>query len=128
MQQPGFTPNPIASLAYTPDGRHLALGLVAHRLVVCEAETGKVVADVSGTEVSELAFSPDGQRLATAGRRNPTVRVWDWRAGKELRQFTGHRSDVTTLAFSLDGRRLVSGADDTTALIWDVRDVRPGDK
>jgi hypothetical protein len=54
----------------------------------------------------------------TAGR-DQYVRFWDPTAGRELQRLTGHRGDVTSLAFSPDGTRLASGSLDTTILIWD---------
>jgi hypothetical protein len=40
--------------------------------------------------------------------------------GKELRKLTGHRGKVGALAFTPDGKTLISGGDDTTILFWDV--------
>src|SRR5262249_53259628 len=53
------------------------------------------------------------------------VVVWDLAAGKETRRWQGHRSAVISLAFSSDGRRLASGSDDSTALIWDLAGQGP---
>jgi hypothetical protein len=60
-----------------------------------------------------------------------TVRVLETASGKERARFTGHGGDVTSLAFTPDGRRLASGSRDTTILVWDVtgrlqdRQLRP---
>jgi len=48
------------------------------------------------------------------------VRLWDAWSGKELGRLEGHRGWVLGIAFSADGRRLVSGGTDTTALVWDA--------
>src|SRR5258708_13196380 len=53
-----------------------------------------------------------------------TVRLWDLPAGKEIARLEGHRGWVLSVAFSPDGRRLVSGGLDTTALVWDVSRFR----
>jgi hypothetical protein len=65
-----------------------------------------------------VAFSPDGQRLATAGW-DQTVRIWDSATGKELLALKGHAGPVRSVAFSTDGQRLASGSDDKTVRIWD---------
>jgi WD40 repeat protein len=48
------------------------------------------------------------------------IQLWDIVTGKELLQLDGHGSNVTSLAFSLDGKRLVSGLANGTLLIWDM--------
>jgi WD40 repeat protein len=70
--------------------------------------------------VTSVAFSPDGQRLATASR-DKTAKVWDARTGQELRALKGHTDDVTSVAFSPDGQRLATTSGDGTARVWDAR-------
>ena len=69
-------------------------------------------------KVIDVAFSPDGRRLAGGGRW--TVRVWDVATGKVAGPFEGHRGVIRSLAFSPDGRRLASASEDSTVLVWDV--------
>ena len=65
------------------------------------------------------AFSSDGMRIATCGKNN-TVQVWDASSGKPLLTLEGHESRVGNIAFSLDGKLIVSHAEDDKALrVWD---------
>ncbi len=50
--------------------------------------------------VEAIAFSPDGQLLAS-GSRDHTIRLWDAKTGVVLRVLEGHTASVTTIAFSL---------------------------
>jgi WD40 repeat protein len=89
------------------------------------------VARLEGHEESthDLAFSPDGAYLASCSgglqsTKDRTIRVWDLAAGRELRRFEGHRGAVSVVAFTRDGRSVVSGSEDATALVWDIADLK----
>ena len=56
--------------------------------------------------VMAVAWSPDGQRLASGSLDN-TIRVWDAASGRELARLEGHTESVERVAGSL-GRRTAS--------------------
>jgi dipeptidyl aminopeptidase/acylaminoacyl peptidase len=66
-----------------------------------------------------VAFSVDGQRLASAGGDH-VVKVWNAVSGQELHSLNGHTGGVLSVAFSPDGRRLASASDDQTIKVWDA--------
>ncbi len=67
-----------------------------------------------------MAFSPDGQRLASASV-DQTVKVWDARTGEETLTLKGHAGAVLSVAFSPDGQSLASASADGTVKVWDAR-------
>ncbi|KAL8296096.1 hypothetical protein RB600_001541 [Gaeumannomyces tritici] len=69
--------------------------------------------------VSSVAFSPDGQRLASASHDN-TVKLWDAATGACLQTLEGHSYRVSSVAFSPDGQRLASASHDNTVKLWDA--------
>ncbi|MCS6882101.1 MAG: WD40 repeat domain-containing serine/threonine-protein kinase [Oscillochloridaceae bacterium] len=75
-------------------------------------------------DISALAFSPDGQLLASGAQDENEIILWDLSTGQELRRLRGHSGWIRSLAFSPDGRILASGSTDTTIMLWDVSSGR----
>jgi len=48
------------------------------------------------------------------------MRLWDLTTGNTVRKFTGHTSDVYSVAFSADNRQIVSGSRDRTIRLWNT--------
>jgi WD40 repeat protein len=76
------------------------------------------------SSVEDIAFSPDGKRLAVASF-DSTVRVWDLEQGVETLVLKGHGlkgeyGSVNAVAFSPNGEILASGSNDQSTKIWDV--------
>jgi WD40 repeat protein len=118
----------IRGLTFSRDGRSLASasgdGKVklwdGDRLAEPQEPRRTLPARVPG-HCLNLAFSPDGQRLATGGEEN-TVKVRDVQSGEELLTLRGHTGEVYTVAFSPgDGRWIASAGEDSTVKIWDGR-------
>ena len=75
--------------------------------------------------VHAVAFSPDGQTLATASD-DRTVRLWDADTGKLRRTLKGHTGPVNSVAFSSDSGTVATASDDRTVRLWDARTGKPG--
>jgi WD40 repeat protein len=71
------------------------------------------------SEVSSVAFSPDGARMLS-GSLDKTIKLWDAGTGALLRTFHGHSNSVTSVAISPDGTRVLSGSEDKSIKLWDA--------
>jgi WD40 repeat protein/serine/threonine protein kinase len=76
------------------------------------------------TEVSGVAFSPTGDRLASAGG-DGTIKIWSSRTRKRMQTFQAHSDSVVSVAFHPDGKHLASRGADLTVKVWDL--TAPGE-
>jgi len=74
-------------------------------------------------EVRQVAFSPDGNRLASSSV-DLTVKLWDVSTGRELRTFKGHTHDVASVAFNADGKMLASSDAAGKIKLWELASGR----
>jgi WD40 repeat protein len=111
---------PVAALALSPSGRQVAVACSDHNdAYLFPVPTGRPEAVLRGHAgaITSLAYSPDGQTLAT-GAQDGTVRLWDPVTGHERAVLRGSPGPVE-LSFSPDGRRLAASTGDRLYL-WDA--------
>ena len=98
------------SFAFSPDGKTLATARGTYQgkysaLKLWNVATGEEVKTLSDSLINSVAFSPNGQMLATGSVDH--VRVWDVASGKLVKELDAP-GDVNTVSFSPDSKTLVS--------------------
>jgi WD40 repeat protein/serine/threonine protein kinase len=122
----------VNSVAFSPDGKRLATLSRDNTVKVWNAQTGREILSMEVLAFTGgcLAFSPDGKRLASSNSPSPRVgdvgihdvKMWDAQTGEEL--FTLPAGRIENLAFTPDGKRLITGASIAgagTLKVWDAQ-------
>jgi WD40 repeat protein/class 3 adenylate cyclase len=113
------------SVAFSPDGNLIAANDWNGTLLVWSTADGRLQGPaISGVFGHTTPFSPDGKWIAAGSNRD--VKIWDAATKRVLRTFSGHEGEVRAVAFSHDGKLLVSGAKDNMVFIWDLAGNQPG--
>lgn len=111
-----------SSVAFSPDGRLLAIGSWDDTISLVEAATGQKLRTLQGhvDAVDCAAFSPDGTLLAS-GSQDGMIILWEVASGRKLTVLAGHQDHVTGLSFSQNGRLLASSSWDGTVRLWGLK-------
>jgi WD40 repeat protein len=124
----GYYNNDIHSVVFSPDGKSIVSGGGDKTVRIWDATTGEAIGKpFSGhkSPVNSVAFSRDSKRIFSGSGDN-MVRIWDVTTGQAIGKPTVYQGSGISVAFSPDGKRIVSGGEDMR--IWDVTTGQPIDK
>lgn len=126
VQVMGGHADDVSSVAFSPDGRWLASGGRDGYIQVYDMNSRSLTLRIEnfGGDIWHLAFSPEGTSLAVASEGGD-IWLYGLQLGGQaswLKQLIGHQVPVTRLAYSADGRQLLTGALDGTLRLWNIGD------
>jgi WD40 repeat protein len=122
----------VSSVQFSPNGEEIATGAADGVVRLWKAKDGAIGATLSAheDEVTSLAFSPDSIQLLS-GSADGSLVLWDVAKKRKIRALLENKqppsgstslgnpiSEVLSVAFSSDGKRIAGALDDGTVRIW----------
>jgi WD40 repeat protein len=109
----------VQAATYSPDGSRILSASFDRTARIWDAKTGRQLALLPhDSEVFSAAFSPDGRLVATGA--SDTLQLWDASTGEPKALLLGQRGHIDSIAFSPNGKWLVTAGTDNTSRIWEV--------
>jgi len=117
---------PVLGVAIDATGSQIASAGADGTVRLWKKPTAPQVFADAPAAATKTIVSRDGKLAATiaVSSARPAIIIRDATTGKVLRELLGHSAAISSVAFSSDGKRLISGSADQTARVWDLADPK----
>jgi WD40 repeat protein len=121
----------VLSVCWSRDGRRVLSGSRDGTARQWEVESGETMPEPieiiltsikTGHRLYAVVYSPDTTLIATSGwaRDEYSIKIWDAKTGKPVATLKGHTDTVRCLAWTKDGKTLISGSHDCSIRTWNT--------
>lgn len=122
----------VTALAFSDDGTTLISLDKFGDIISWDVDTGRKLSDAKNVDTYEVAaLSQHGSMVAIGDKNGTQIHLWNTATGKRRVTLNGHagffeadqderEAEIRMLAFTQDGKTLVSGSEDETVLLWNT--------
>ena len=115
----------IYSLAASPDGKLLGIGMENGEVKLRKVQNGEIQREIrTGSQVNVLSFSPTGRSIITGGN-NGVASQWALTNRGKIQSFRGHSKKITDIAVAPGGEVFASSSDDGSVRLWSLKTKQP---
>ncbi|KAH9485862.1 Vegetative incompatibility protein HET-E-1 [Psilocybe cubensis] len=117
--------DPSLCAAFSPDNLCIASSTESGKIYIWDVKSGNELQILGADDedpwtVSSIAFSPVDSNILATVLHDDSVCIWDIAKSAKIHVLEGHTDSVTSVAFSSDGTKVVSGSADTDIIIWNA--------
>jgi WD40 repeat protein len=115
-----ITVEKVQSAAFGPSAKRIVTGSADKAVTLWNVDTGKeIVSYETNTEnIPVILYDPELQYIAYADGNN--IEILNTRTASIEKTLSGHSKNVSSMAFSPDGRYLISGSEDAAVKVWNI--------
>jgi WD40 repeat protein len=118
----------VFAVAFSPDGKHLASGSQDRSVKIWDIASGQRLYTLSDATdgLTSIAYSPSGKQIAAAGY-DKTIYVWEVgdSDGRLLRSLIADEDSILALAWTPDGKMLITSSSDGSIRFRDAATLDP---
>jgi WD40 repeat protein len=114
----------VEDIDFSPDGSVMGVGLGVYGSVLIDTEDGSELFQLHGGFNNRIAFSPDGEHVAT-GNRDGIIWIWDTESGEQVAVLEEPDADfIMSIDYHPSGKLLAATDFDGIVYIWDIEEER----